>query len=114
MKNKLRNIGIGAITMGAVAMGVYDGVTVSDAEFDEMLPTIQVKGAIVKDMTKYGLNDMEQKLAERIAAGKYPTIDGSVTLEEIQELYASIAIKSGAVTAEEAANGANLYDEIRK
>ncbi len=117
-----KNLVIGLAVVGSLVGGGFDALNVSQAEFDQMIPTLvqakdrqgRVYDKIVKDLSSQGLSQKETYFAQAIVDGKGITADGTDSVEEIQQLYFSTAVKMG-LTAKDAVNGeVNLYEFIRK
>lgn len=120
MKDNIKTTSISLVIAGILAFGAYDGMTVSDAEFTEAVPMVDAKdpkgqdyGEVSKDISKYDLNQMEEKFAQEILEGNGPTGQGELSVKEVQELYFDTAIEMG-LTPQDVINGVNLYEFIRK
>lgn len=111
--NRLKKTIIALALTGAVTGAAIDATTVSDSEFDVMVPTVSIGSPITKDVTKYALGQKESLFVARILEGKGPTGQGTDSIENVQALYLSAAKKMG-LTPQDILQGVNLYDFIRK
>lgn len=120
MSIKPKNAIAGLIIAGAVSLGAYDKANISKGEFADMVPTIEARdsrgnayGHRNKDLNGKGLNQLEKHFAEAVLDGYGPTGGGSLSVEEIQQLYFDTAVKMGLTIEDTLSGGVDLYEYIR-
>lgn len=91
---------------------ILDSIKVSPEDKARLVPTRKIAEPVT--VTKTVDSEIEQFVIDKAIQGEGPTADGVLSADEIGELYTRAAINSGSITAEEALEGANTYEEIRK
>lgn len=109
----MRTKSAAALISAIAIIGGYDVSTVSKAEFDSLVGFEPGMSAVARDLSPYGLTQMERRFADEILAGKIPRLGGKMTIEEIQALYFSIAAKVATATEKDLLSGYDAFDAIR-
>lgn len=94
---------------------------VNQTDFDTQVPMVSnvkdkkgvLYGTKVKDVSKYALTAHQNYFATDILQGMGPTGNGTLSVDDINDLYYQTALKMG-LTAQDIVSGVNLYEFIRK